>query len=187
MFIKSNKYKIEHIPTIRLGCKTLDFVHSYKYLGCIINESLSDNNDIKRTLRGIYARANMLIRKFYFCSDTVKRTLFRTYCTNFYCTQLWWTYTKEVLRKVQIAFNNSFRMLMGYNRRCSASGMFVGADIDNCNTLRRKYVYSFTSRLQSSNNNIIYQLYNYRNIFALPSVKEFYQVLHSSQAIRFLE
>ena len=43
----------------------------------------------------------------------------------FYCTQLWWSYSNECLRKIRVAFNNSFRFLMGYSRRCSASGMSI--------------------------------------------------------------
>ena len=65
-----------------LNGNALEYVASYKYLGCIINESLNDNDDIKRTLCGIYARGNMLVRKFHSCSENVKQMLFRTYCTN---------------------------------------------------------------------------------------------------------
>ena len=31
-------------------------------------------------MRGLYARSNMLRRKFYFCSDQVKNKLFSAYC-----------------------------------------------------------------------------------------------------------
>ena len=103
MCIKSSKYKLVNLPSVKLGEQILQYVTTYKYLGCIINGMLNDNDDIKRTLRGIYARANMLSRKFYHCSFDTKRLLFQTYCTNFYCTQLWWSYTQESLRKVCVA------------------------------------------------------------------------------------
>ena len=32
----------------------------------------------------------MLIRNFYFCYDDVKVRLFKSYCTNLYCTQFWY-------------------------------------------------------------------------------------------------
>ena len=35
-------------------------------------------------MRGLYARINMLRRKFYFCSDQVKNKLFSAYCNNIY-------------------------------------------------------------------------------------------------------
>ena len=77
----------------------MQYVCKYKYLGCIIADTLRNDDDIKRTIRGIYARSNMLMRKFYNCSSHVKKFLFKTYCTNFYCAQLWWTYSNESLRK----------------------------------------------------------------------------------------
>lgn len=180
MCMKSRKYKLLNIPSVKLGDTVLIYVETYKYLGCIINCLLNDNDDIKRTLRGIYARSNMLSRKFYNCSDETKRFLFQTYCTNFYCIQLWWFYNQESLRKVRVAFNNSFRYLMGYDRRCSASGMFVGANIDAFDILRRKVVFNFTNRLQASNNKLIVILYKYRQLYPLPSVCEFYRTMYTN-------
>ena len=100
-------------------------------------------------------RANMLILRFSYCSTAVKRCFFQTFCTNFYCTQLWWSYTKSTLRKTKIAFNNSFRFLMRYDRFCSASGMFAEANVNNVDTVRRKCIFGFMCRLRESNNNII--------------------------------
>ena len=51
-------------------------------------------------------------------------------------------------------------MLIGYDRRCSTSGMFVGAKIDD--TLRRKPIYSFTSRLNKSCNILIVNICKYK-------------------------
>ncbi len=120
---------------------------------------MSDNDDIKRTLRGIDARSNMLSRKLYYCSDEIKRFLFQTYCTNFYCIQLWWFYNQESLCKVRVAFNNSFRYFMGYDRRCNGSSMFVSVNIDAFDTLMRKVVFNFTNCLPASNNKLIVILY----------------------------
>jgi len=48
-----------------------------------------DNQDIARQMSLLYARANMLIRKFSNCSRDVKLCLFRAYCTQFYGAELW--------------------------------------------------------------------------------------------------
>ena len=138
MLVKSKKFDLRMRPCIKLGNNRLQYVTSYKYLGCLLTDTLCDNDDVSKTLRGIYARANMLIRRFSYCSTAVKRVLFQTFCTNFYCTQLWWSYTKSTLRKTKIAFNNSFRFLMRYDRFCSASGMFAEANVNNFDTVRRK-------------------------------------------------
>ena len=186
MHVKSDKYKLCNLPSVTLSNNTLLYVNKYKYLGCIITDTLHDNDDIKRTIRGIYARGNMLMRRFYNCSESVKCMLFRTYCTNFYCTQLWWSYSRQTIRKIQVAFNNSFRLLMGFRRRCSASGMFVDCGVNNFTTLRRKYMYNFISRLSSSPNQLITTLYRYCSVLNVPSVHEFFNTLYSSRSSQFL-
>ena len=155
MLVKSKKFDLRMRPCIKLDNNRLQYVTSYKYLGCLLTETLCDNDDVSKTLRGIYARANMLIRRFSYCSTAVKRVLFQTFCTNFNCTQLWWSYTKSTLRKTKIAFNNSFRFLMRYDRFCSASGMFAEANVNHFDTVRRKCIFGFMCRLRESNNNII--------------------------------
>ena len=50
----------------------------------IITNNLSDEADMEDKMRGLYARSNMLRRKFYFWSDQVKNKLFSTYCNNIY-------------------------------------------------------------------------------------------------------
>ena len=186
MYIKSKKLKLHTVPNIYLNHNVLEYATSYKYLGCTITDTLNDHIDIQRTIRGIYARSNMLIRKYSHCSSHVKRLLFKTYCKNVYCTQLWWSYSNECLRKIRVAFNNSFRFLMGYSRRCSASGMFIENNIDDFNILRRKYMFRFICRLQQCNNSLIINLFMYRQFFVLPSVTEWYRTLYSSHVTEFL-
>ena len=186
MHIKCTKFKMRVVPSVYLGGNIMQYVCKYKYLGCIITDTLRDDDDIKRTIRGIYARSNMLIRKFYNCSSHVKKFLFKTYCTHFYCAQLWWTYSNESLRKIRVAFNNSFRYLMGYSRRCSASGMFLDNNVDDFNVLRRKYTYRFNCRLQKCNSIIIRNILMYKEYCVLPSVTEFYSTLYSSHLCSFL-
>ena len=74
---------------ISLGDTVLTVTQSVKYLGHIITNNLSDEADIVDKIRGLYGRSNMLLRKFYFCSDHVKNKLFMTYCNNIYLCSLW--------------------------------------------------------------------------------------------------
>ena len=128
--------------------------------GCILTDNLGDNEDVRKSLRGVYARANILIRRFSHCSKDVKLVLFQTFCTNLYCTQLWWNYSKDTLRKTRIAFNNSFILITGYSRSCSASMMFAENNINNFDTVRRKSIFNLVNRLHLSNNNLIRILIN---------------------------
>ena len=54
---------------------------------------------MKRQLGKFYANANMLIRKFSFCSDDVNVFLFKSYCTNLYCTQFWYDSSETLMKK----------------------------------------------------------------------------------------
>ena len=103
LMIKSHKFRLLNKPSIKFGINRLEYVTDCKYLGCVLTDTLSDNDDMSQTLRGIYVRTNMLIRRFAYRSDNVKMALFRTYCTHFYCTQLRRSYTKASLRKITVS------------------------------------------------------------------------------------
>ena len=76
--------KIGQAANIMLGDTVLSVTQTYRYLGHIITNNLSDEIDMEDKMRGLYARSNMIRRKFYFCSDQVKNKLFSAYCNNIY-------------------------------------------------------------------------------------------------------
>ena len=133
---------------------------TYKYLGHIITDDLKDNNDIQRQIRGFYAKSNMLLRTFSKCSYLVKKHLFMSYCGSIYSMYLWCSYGKKYYRRMEVAYNNVFRRLLGYDKRCSASGMFVNERVDNFETRKRRLIYSFKNRLYSSENYLINTIVN---------------------------
>ena len=61
-------------------------VEKETYLGYIINADMSDDDHIRKEIRNIYARGNMLIRSFKHCTTGVKisPTLFKTNCSSLY-------------------------------------------------------------------------------------------------------
>ena len=54
-----------------------------------------------------------LCRKFTKCSPDVKCFLFKSYCSNLYCSILWYDCSKTALKNLRIAYNNSLRKLLG--------------------------------------------------------------------------
>ena len=48
-----------------------------------------------------YAQANTLLRNFRYCSDDVKCMLFRSFCTNMYCSPLWFTSTSSNIKTLE--------------------------------------------------------------------------------------
>ena len=99
MVFKAHSYRKCDTPSFFMGKHKLKVCESYKYLGHFISCDRSDNLDIARQLRSIYAKGNSLIRTFYKCSDSVKITLFNSYCSSMYTAQLWRNFTKAALRK----------------------------------------------------------------------------------------
>ncbi len=92
MICRTKEHRGLYFPDIYLSGQVLNA----NYLGHIINSEMSD--DIYRQCRKLYSQANMVVRKFYMCSDQVKINLFIAYCTSFYTAPLWAKFKKESLR-----------------------------------------------------------------------------------------
>ncbi len=133
----------------------INVVNRVKYLGHIISDDCRDDHDIFRQCRQLYAQGNILARKFYMCSENVKKHLFRTYCSSLYTSQLWWNYKYVSIRKLYVAYNNAFRILMKLPRVCSASGMLAFNNVNSCQAIIRNLVYRFMNRVDNSDNTVI--------------------------------
>ena len=150
--------KIGEAANIMLGDTVLNVVQTYRYLGHIITNNLSDEADMEDKMRGLYARSNMLRRKFYFCSDQVKNKLFSAYCNNIYMCSLWVSYRKRCMRQFIVSYNNSFRIVRSLPMRCSASAMFASSNVDSCQARIRRSIYSLRCRLDVSSNMITHSV-----------------------------
>ena len=90
----------------------IESVKEYTYLGHILNDSLTDDKDIFRQRRKIFAHGNSIIRKFHMCSLEVKLALFRAYCYSMYTPHLWVDYKKETINKLYIAYHNILKLFL---------------------------------------------------------------------------
>jgi len=146
--------------TFRLSNDTLPCVEKYKYLGVLISSCKSDNLDIQRAVQSQYTHGNRLIRKFSKCSNAVKLCLFKAYCSTFYGMHFWRNFSKKSHQAIKVAYNNSFRHLMGIKRDCRISYQFVHNNVLTFEECRRKLVYSFMSRVDISTNTVIKTIRN---------------------------
>ena len=105
-----------------------------------------------RMVRNLYAVGNMLLRKFSFCNEYVKISLFKPYCYNVYCCSLWSNYRVVSWRKLKVCHNDILRRLFGVPRNHSASTLFVNNRIDNLDAIIRKNMYSLGNRIVNSEN-----------------------------------
>ena len=151
-------FKPKHIkfarPCFYLNRLEIPRVDQCKYLGIMICTKNCDI-DLKRQMRKFYANINILSRKFAKCSPDVKCTLFKSFCSNMYCSTMWYNGTVTAMRKLRIAYNNSLRRLLGIPKYNSASEMFVQLNIKSFGELLRKYVFCFINRLTISDNSIL--------------------------------
>lgn len=155
MLFESKYFKFETKPVIKLNDNNLEYVSNYKYLGHIISSDLTDDKDILNQLRCIYSRGNSLIRKFAKCSDYVKISLFKAYCSPVYCCALWCYFKSQSINKIRVAYNRIFRIMFRLPPICSMSEMFVSSNVKTFNMILRTYIHSLKSRLENSTNMLI--------------------------------
>ena len=136
------------------GCNLL-FVEQFRYLGYIINNSLSDDNDICREIKCLFVRANLLCRRFYRCSLQVKLRLFRSFCICFYDTALWISYTAATLAKFTACYTKCLKSFFGYSKYSSVTSMLLDLGLPTCNTLLHNYKFSFLTRLAKCDNFLV--------------------------------
>ena len=95
-------FKPKHIkfarPCFYLNGLEIPRVDQCKYLEIMIFTKNCDI-DLKRQMRKFYANINILSRKFAKCSPDVKCTLFKFFCSNMYCSTIWYNGTVTAMNK----------------------------------------------------------------------------------------
>ena len=155
ILICRSKYMKNVYPVFTLNGKIINESDTVRYLGHILCNSGKDDKDIMRQCQQLYARGNVLLRKFHMCSMSVKIQLFNTYCSPMYTAQLWWNHTVASFHRLNVAYNNVLRRLLRRPRFCSASGLFAECRIPNCKAVIRNLIFRFMTRLDLSTNSII--------------------------------
>ena len=156
MCIKPKWLKELVLPKFILNDRILSTVDTQKYLGIYITDTLADDKDMNRQMKGIFARGNSLIKRFKQCSDEVKVKLFKAYCTSFYCMSLWTKYSiTKSLSAVKRAYNSIFRNFMHIKDKSTTSIKMVTLGIDHFNVIERKLVNGFRTRVLESENTTV--------------------------------
>ena len=181
MFIKPDYMENTRMPIFRINNENIEEVEKYKYLGHIMSNTLSDNSDILRQRKKIFAQGNSLLRKFYMCSIEVKKTLLQSYCSSFYTAQLWVSYTNNIMNKLFIAYHNTLKMFIGVNKREHTRPICVTLNIKYCPALIRNLVYRFMNRLMSSNNGLIKALCESSCYYSSISWKHWRSLLYTNE------
>lgn len=176
MLFKPKQFSLSTSPTVLLGNMTVCFSDSVTYLGVKLNSSLTDNDDILRQVRSVYCAANKLKAKFSKCSLVVKNVLFRSYCTQFYCSQLWNHFSKSSYQRIKVAYNDSYRILHNVPRFISARELQVHNNVITFDALLRKSMFGFVKRCLHSDNHLMSSLIHSDVFYKSP----FYQYFSTS-------
>ena len=156
MFFRSSVNKQCGLSDIFINGIIYEFANEVKYLGVMINSSFKTTIDVQRQTRNFYARANLLIRNFRYCTNNVKCYLFQSYCTSMYCCQLWFNSNKGSLKKLKTSYNSALRRFRVINKPYSASQMIVSRGILSFDELLRKSIDRFVERIENSTSSIIH-------------------------------
>ena len=155
------------VPPIYLNSSQLKFESCVKYLGVFLNETCSDEDDMVRHKRYLYATGNLLISRFKSCSDEVKRMLFKTFCYSAYGGHLWTKYKDSNFSKVTVAYNDVYRHLFYIKRGTSMSMEYVTNNLHCFKSLMRKASFNFRKRLLLSGNiyikTIVHSVFFYKH------------------------
>lgn len=119
----------------------------------ILTNDLSNNCDI------VAQKLNFIVGqicKFSKFATTVKKTLFRVYCSSIYCCHLWWSFIKIAFNQCRVLYNSIFRWLLHYrySLRASVCNQWHGLNGE----IMRKLLYGFTIRIEMSFSSTQYNL-----------------------------
>lgn len=156
------RYMTDSKPEVRMCGLTIPWSDTVKYLGYEISCYDRDVNELIRRKRELYMQANLVASKFRTCDKNVRKYIFCTYFNNVYCASLWNPTNIKLLSPVRVAYNDSFRILFNYNRRCSASHMFAENGVSDFTGMRRRVVMSLLTRLGKTENPILKAIFNSR-------------------------
>lgn len=145
----------EKMLPVQLNEENISTSTSVKYLGHIITVDLSDDGDIERQRRSTSVLSNMIARRFFRCSNNVKKTLFNAFCTSLYTCETWCQYRVSSMERLRIQYNDACRIIFGYRRYSSASTMFTELGLHGFASLMRHRVTGARMRIMASDNTVV--------------------------------
>jgi len=142
-------------PLLKINENDIQYVSEFRYLGHIINNRLTDDDDINREIRNMFTRTNVLLRRFSIKSSvSVKITLFKSYCMSFYDTALWRTYLKGSFQKLRSCYNKRLKMFFGYSRSFSLTQVLLDLRVSSFDTIIANNSVRFQQRWLSCDNKV---------------------------------
>ena len=140
MIFRSKTMRDLVLPDLNMYGEKIQEVTKTKYLGLIITNDLTDDAHIDRQVKMLYAQG-----KFHMCS---------------------WA-PRASINRLKVTYHNLFKMFLGLPKYESTSLLCTALDVQCCQAVIRRQIYSFMVRLAATKNNIItcsyvHNKHNYR-------------------------
>ena len=113
---------------------------------------------MKREIRNLFMRTNILIRRYSNCTVSVKLTLFKAFCMCLYDAGMWKIYSATVWNKLRSCYNKCIKMFFGYDRRFSVTEMLSELNLSCFENVITECVHSMNSRWFASCNYLVANL-----------------------------
>ena len=112
MFFRCSMNKTCDITNVVLSDNVIDYMPKTKYLDVLLCSDMKTSFDVCCQTSKFYAQANTLLHNFRYCSDELKCMLFRLFCTNMYCPQLWFKSKSFSIKELKTSYNGVLRRLL---------------------------------------------------------------------------
>ena len=126
MIFQRNRNRQNNDNNIRLLEDNFDIVSQYKYLGHVMQENLSDINDVNIRLNSFYGKFNWVLRNFRNVTVEVLYFLFGSFCLPDYGLPLWnlgELNNKLAFKTFTVAFSNALKKILGVPFSTSSRGV----------------------------------------------------------------
>ena len=130
-------------------------MQKFKYLGHIISNNFTDDEDIDREIRNMFVRCNTLACKFVQCSLRVKIELFKTFCLCFYDIALWRVFKCGTIQKFRSCYHKCIKLFFKYRRSDSVTGILLVTGLPSFDTVLFNAQHVFGCKWNTCNNEIV--------------------------------
>ena len=142
-FFKSTKPFLNN-NLIHYNGKYLKFADEIEYLGFILTYNSSNKKDIIKNRNSFYKNFNTMIRNFYNADLHVIVKLFKSYCMQFYGSNLWFNNLgcKHELKQFEIGFHKAVKRILnvpyssGNHYCCDILGILTFRHFINLNRIK---------------------------------------------------
>ena len=114
MVFKNKRKYVFNDLSFYLNGTILENVSSFKYLGYILNFDLDDSLDILKGLSSFNKSFGFLFRKFYSLEPRIFYSLFLSFCSSFYGSELWFYRFKcrESFNKLAVSYHSALKKIL---------------------------------------------------------------------------